>query len=360
MKIDKIDSNFRKEEMKEHQAQQSFTIPCAGFDLYGVFYDEKRGKFMRMDGDVADQVSTGVSYLATNTSGGRLRFATDSERIGIRVGYSSFVEMSHMPLTGSCGFVLLEKIGDTYKTVSVFRPEHSEKNGYTGEVQIPDKEKHEYILYFPLYNEVTKLEIFLSADAKLYEAEKYRDEKPILYYGASIDQGGCASRPDASYTAMLSKWNDLDFINLCFSGNAKGEPLMAEYCAGIECSMFFMAYDGNAPTVEYLEQTHFRFYEIFRQKQKDVPIVFMSVPCFEYSPICAGRREVLRRSYLRARELGDENVYFLDGETLFGPLDREMCTVEGVHPNDLGFYRMAEKIYQMFGQIGGKFCRQKR
>ncbi|MBE6883180.1 MAG: hypothetical protein E7487_01090 [Ruminococcaceae bacterium] len=356
MKIEKIDKNFIKENYTETEDRCCYEIPCCGFDLYGVFYDKKRGRFMRMDGDVADQVSEGVSYLATNTSGGRIRFSTDSSVIGISVAYSSLVEMSHMPLTGSCGFALLEKIGTTYKTVSLFRPLHSEKQGYTGEVLINDHKRHEYILYFPLYNDVTKLQIYLDKTATLFEPEKYRNIKPILYYGASIDQGGCASRPDSSYTAILSKWNDIDFINLGFSGNAKGEPLMAEYASKIDCSLFFIAYDGNAPSAKFLEETHFKFYETYRKIKKDIPIVFMSVPCFENFPEAAERREILKRSCLRAKEQGDNNIYFIDGEGLFDDKDREMCTVEGIHPNDLGFYRIATHIYQLYNNIDEHSC----
>lgn len=210
---------------------------------------------------------------------------------------------------------------------------------------------HEYILFFPLYNSVSELKIFLDDTAKLLKPEKYRDVPPILYYGASIDQGGCASRPDCSYTAMLSKWNNTDFINLGFSGNCKGEPLMAEYLTGIDCSLFFMAYDGNAPTPEYLEETHFPFYQIYRRVKRDVPIVFMSVPCFDNYENTIARREVLRSSYLKARNLGDDKIYFIDGETLFGDSDREICTVEGIHPNDLGFYRIAKEIEKLYKKI---------
>jgi hypothetical protein len=135
-----------------------------------------------------------------------------------------------------------------------------------------------------------------------------------------------------------------------------GEPVLAEYLSKIECSLFLMAYDGNAPTVEFLEETHYPFYEIFRKAQKEVPIIFMSIPSFEHHTECRiKKREVLYQSYLKAKEQGDENVYFLDGETLFGTKDREICTVEGLHPNDLGFYRMAEVIYQKFGSIDEKF-----
>ena len=355
MNIEKIDPYFKKEREWETAGKRRCRIPCEGFDLYGVFYDEKRRQFMRMDGDAAERVSEGVGYLAANTSGGRLRFATDSSVIGISVRYPSLCEMSHMPLTGSCGFALLEKKGRAYRTVSVFRPDPDEKNGYTGEV-VTGGGRREYVLFFPLYNGVSELDIYLDPSAVLYGPEKYRSTAPILYYGASIDQGGCASRPDSSYPAILSKWNDIDFINLGFSGNCRGEPLMAEYLTGIDCSMLFMAYDGNAPTAEYLEKTHFPFYEKYRGAKKDVPIVFMSVPCFENFPEAAARREVLMKSYLKARAGGDERVYFIDGETLFGEDDREICTVEGIHPNDLGFYRMAEAIRRIFEKIDPKFC----
>ena len=355
MGIEKLDKNFAQSQYIETDDKIKYTIPCEPFDLYGVFYDEKLGRFMRMDGDVADKVSSGVSELCRHTSGGRIRFSTDSATIGLSVEYSSLTRFPHMPLTGSGGFLLVEKIGSTYKTVKMFRPSYTAEKGFSAEAVIKNSGIHEYILFFPLYNDVTKLEIHLDKNAKVYKGEKYRDIKPILYYGASIDQGGCASRPDTSYQAIISKWNNIDFINLGFSGNALGEPLMAEYLTKLDCSMCFIAYDGNAPTVEFLENTHFKFYEIYRSVKKDIPVVFMSVPCFDNYRNSAENREVIKKSYIKAKAMGDDNVYFLDGETLFGKNDREICTVEGIHPNDLGFYRIAEGIYKLYGQIDKRF-----
>lgn len=351
MKIEEIDANFKKEECAELADKVCYTMPCDRFDLYGVSFDKEYSRFGRMDYHFALRVSEKVGYLSTQTSGGRLRFSTDSSTIGISVAYPVLHSMPHMPLTGSCGFALVEKIGDTYQTVAMFRPQPSEKNGYTGETKIKNPGIHEYILFFPLYNGVSELKIYLDSSAKLYEPEQYRDVAPILYYGASIDQGGCASRPDCSYPAMISKWNNIDYINLGFSGNCKGEQMMAEYLSGVDCSLFFMAYDGNV-SVDHLRETHFRFYETYRRGRKDVPIIFMSVPCFDNYPDTEDRREILRQSFAKAREQGDNNVYFIDGETLFGKEDREICTVEGIHPNDLGFYRIAKVIYKLYQKIG--------
>ena len=49
-----------------------------------------------------------------------------------------------------------------------------------------------------------------------------------------------------------------------------------------------------------------------------------------------GRRLVVMESYNRAVRLGDKNVYFIDGANLFRGQQEELCTSDGVHPNDNG------------------------
>jgi hypothetical protein len=54
---------------------------------------------------------------------------------------------------------------------------------------------------------------------------------------------------------------------------------------------------------------------------------------------------------MSAVEKGDKNVYFIDGRSLFGDDYTDCCTVDGCHPNDLGFLRMAQKIGQMVKEL---------
>ena len=131
--------------------------------------------------------------------------------------------------------------------------------------------------------------------------------------------------------------------------------MIAEYLTTIDCSLLFIGYDGNAPDVEYLKNTHFKFYETYRKIKPNVPIIFMSVSCFDKYPYALERREVIMESYNRALAQGDQNIYFLDGKTVFGDKDREICTVEGIHPNDLGFYRIAQELYRLYGKIDENF-----
>ena len=55
----------------------------------------------------------------------------------------------------------------------------------------------------------------------------------------------------------------------------------------------------------------------------------------------------------KAKENGDKKVYFIDGETLFEGDFCMSCTIDGVHPNDLGFYRMAQVIGKVVAEAMG-------
>ena len=208
---------------------------------------------------------------------------------------------------------------------------------------------HTVECFLPLYNGITKMEIGIEDNAEIAEAPEQKF-KPVCFYGSSITQGGCACTPGNNYTAMLARWLDFPQRNLGFSGSGRGEEIVARYISMLDLAAFVMDYDHNAPSIEHLENTHKRFFEIIREAQPELPIIFVSKPDFDPSPkVNADRRAVIYKTYSEAVAAGDKKVWFVDGETMFGPYeklnDRRACTVDGCHPNDLGFYRMADTIY---------------
>ncbi len=334
---------------------KDFLLPCSPFALYGVFYDESKGRFLRMDEDRATTVSDGVAHLCKNTAGGRLRFATDAKRIELSARYDFFGIMPHMAALGSSGFTLCREVDGKEELVAAFMPTHKDERAFFGGAEL-NGERTEYILYFPLYNDVTKLELSFNEEARVEEGKGYRAEKPILYYGSSITQGGCASRPDTSYEAMICKWNRIDFINLGFSGNARGEREIAEYLAAIECSLFVCDYDHNAPSARELEATHYAFYKAYRAAQKEAPILFVTKPDARRDPEGEARKAIVYATYQRGRAEGDDKVFFLDGRAFYEDEDAELCAVDGCHPTDLGFFKIAKKLYAKMQEIDGKFA----
>ena len=313
------------------------------FSLHGLMVQED-GAFRRMPWEIAHRVSEKVYSLSSHTSGGRLRFVTDASRLALQVSFERLDARSIMSLQGSLGFdVYLEKDGKEVFYRSVLPP-FDITDGYNNSVPLPPGEK-QITLYFPLYNDVKHLSVGLSRGASLKQASPYEKEKPILFYGSSITQGACASRPGISYVARIARKLKSDFINLGFAGACKGEKIMAEYLATIESSVFVLDYDHNSPNSDFLRETHYGVYRTYREKHPDTPIVLVTRPTSEPTlPAVIGRRSVVMDTYLRALAEGDEKVLFVDGFELLDDEDRMDCTVDGTHPNDYGFFRMAKTI----------------
>lgn len=328
-----------------------YNVKNSPFDVYGLYHYRQEPEFRRIPDEVAAATSDGVRELAKNTAGGRIKFRTNSATVALRAVMRALCDMPHMPRTGSAGFDLYVKTGAKYLYYRTFVPENF--NGGFESVQVfPDARERELLIHFPLYNDVVSVEIGLDDGATLAGGEKYRYETPVVYYGSSITQGGCASRPGNSYEAIISRRYDCDYLNLGFSGSARGEACMAAYIATLPMSVFVMDYEHNTPDVEHLRATHEPFFRTIREKNPQLPVLFLSAPDFDRDPVgFAERRDVVYTTYLNALRGGDRHVAFLDGAGHFAGEDRDACTVDSCHPNDLGFFRMADRIGEAVGRF---------
>jgi hypothetical protein len=276
-----------------------------------------------------------------------IRFKTNSLDIAIKAELRDKGIMAHMPLSGQSGFDLYLKTDKGLSFHGNIRPSSGKPDAVEGVfAENLDGEMHEYVIYLPLYNGIETMEIGLAPHTELKAPSPFKHPEPILFYGSSITQGGCASRPGNAYSHFLTRWLDANMINLGFSGCGRGEVVMAECIASLKLSAFVMDYDHNAPNPEHLEKTHEIFFQTIRRKQPELPIVIMTKCDFDTGDIAINskRREIIKRTYSNAVKAGDRKVYFIDGEKMFGKTDRDACTVDGCHPNDIGFLRMAETI----------------
>lgn len=328
------------------------------FQLYGLYDPKNQSVFKRIPTSVAEKTSNGVVALHTNTAGGRVRFATDSPYVVIQAELPHAHSSIKMPVTGACGFDLYADTPDSTESfyVGTFVPPAKMEGGYTAKLALDGLPGMRCLtINFPLYTDVTSLYVGVAEGSRLESGATYRGNAPIVFYGSSITQGGCASRPGNAYTAQVARRFGMDHLNLGFSGNGKAEDAILSYMAGLDMAVFVSDYDHNAPDPAYLEKTHCKLYQAIREKHPHIPYIMLSRPDFyAYQKHLAGtihskeRRAVVMNTYLYAMAQGDENVYFIDGERL---LPNDGCTVDALHPNDLGFYFMAESLCATLTQI---------
>jgi len=311
--------------------------------IYGLM-DAKDGKrFCRIPEEVAEKANSGVVIQNYKTASGRVRFVTTSDHIALKTYVGIANRTLNMSPLGEGSYDVYVKMSGKETFVRGFTPPVPCPDGFDGILQLPKGEK-EVTLYLPNYRGVNDLYIGLDGDARLSRHPDYKIEKPIIYCGSSITQGGCASRSGLSYESIICRKLDCNYINLGFSGSFKAEDAMIEYIATLDASVMVFDYDHNAPTAEHLERTHERLYLAYREAHPDTPVVFVGRPDFRIDlPAFAVRRRVISTTYENARKRG-ERVYFVDGQSLFAGDMREDCTVDGTHPNDIGMKRMADVI----------------
>ncbi len=346
MDISKIDKNFKVETKIELEGLKFYDIDEAPFKIHGVYREGEH--YVRLPAEVAKSVSEGVFGLHTHTAGGRVRFVTDSPYVAVSMKLNHAYKMSHFAFTGSIGCDMYS--GTRY--IGTVVPPTNVITEYEGVIKVPFTEEREYTINMPLYSGIDKMYIGIKEGSVLKAAPDYEIAKPVGFYGSSVTQGGCASRPGNAYQNIISRDLDCDFINLGFSGSARAEDEIANYIAGLDMSAFVYDYEYNAGTFEHYQKTHERMFKIIREKNPDLPIIMVSRPKYYLTP--NERRffeEVLMVTYNNAIAAGDKNVYYIDGKTFFPPQMREAALVDNVHPTDVGFLCMALSIGDKLKQI---------
>ena len=346
--ITQIDKNFAVDTEINKELLTFYDMEQPPFRIYGV--SKENGYFRRIPEAVAKAVNVGVYELHTNTAGGRVRFVSDSTSLAIHAEIDGIPEFSHMPLTGISGLDLYVKEESLEKYIGTFIPPYHIKTGYESVLNLPNKKERLITINFPLYSNLKKLYIGLDRDACLRAAPDYTYEQPVVYYGSSITQGGCASRPGNSYQHILTRKLDCNHVNLGFSGSARGEQAMIDYISRLDMKVFVLDYDHNAPTVEHLAATHEKVFKGVRSAQPNLPIIIMARPRYYLSEDDTRRLEIIKATYEHALAAGDKNVYLLDGPALMADIEGD-GTVDNTHPNDSGFVSMARAIMPVLGGI---------
>ncbi len=315
--------------------------------LEGQGWTDTKAPFDRLPAKAEKLVRPAVWGLSHHAAGLCVRFVTDAKTLQARWTLTSKnLDMPHMPATGVSGLDLYVKIDGKYRWVACPRPTAQTNTAtlFTG----LDGQPHEFLLYLPLYNGVSSVELGLPKDATLRKApaRPAHQQKPIVFYGTSITQGGCASRPGMVHTAILGRRFDRPIINLGFSGNGKLEPELAKLLGEIDAAVYVLDCLPNLSPKEVAERT-VPFVKLLRQARPETPILLVEDRSYTNGHFLKGQAEhnkanraAFKAGYDALTKEGVKGLSYLRGDLLLG--DDTEATVDGSHPTDLGFVRQAE------------------
>lgn len=335
-------------------------------DVEGQGWTGLEAPYDRLPAKAEGVVRNPVWNLSRHSAGICVRFVTDADTMSARwTLINERLALPHMPSTGVSGLDLYVRMEDgSWRWVNIGRPLEYPENTATFFSGIPEQER-EFMLYLPLYNGVSSVEIGIPKGSSLFKAPSYPDgfDKPILFYGTSITHGACASRPGMCHPAIIGRWMKRPVVNLGFSGNGRMEPELAHLLASLDPAVYILDCLPNMNAEMVAERVE-PFVRILREAHPLTPILLVEDRTYpnsflidSYRERNRGSREELGKAYGRLLADGVPNLYYLSGDVLLG--DDGEGTVDNSHPTDLGFMRQAEAFHSMLGFIFSDIARGK-
>jgi len=305
----------------------------------GKGWADTKSFYDRLPAKAEGKVPSSVWGLSHQSAGLCVRFTTDAPQVQVRWTLlpKGNLSMPHMPATGVSGVDLYARDeAGRWAFVGNGRP-----SGPTNIASFTVRTRAECLLYLPLYNGVTSVEIGVAKGKVLSTVAPTAGaapKKPVVFYGTSITQGGCASRPGLAFPAIVGRKLDVPVVNLGFSGSGRMEPALSELLAELDPSVYVLDCLWNMSPEQVRERVE-PFVKALRAVRPDTPIV-LAEDCSVKNVSPTTKGQIVREVHKRLVEQGVTGVRFLANSGMLGE-DGE-GTVDGVHPNDLGMMRQAE------------------
>ena len=308
--------------------------------LEGKAYDDVDEFYDRLPKGLSTNVNAGVRALLHCSAGMQFRFRAEANKLRFRwKPRGGSLSMDHMPASGVSGIDVYRRGADgRWRYVKTGRIQSADG----GALDVDWTPGDECIVDLPLYNGVSSFRLGVDRDARVSPAGPRRSgvEKPVVFYGTSITQGGCCSRPGVSFVNLVGRALDVPVVNLGFSGSGVMDLELADVIARIDASCYVLdcVWNMRGWKMDRFAPAYESFVRRLRELRPGVPIVLA-----EKSDVYCGPRidkdDFVRDFARRLSEEGWKGVVYLPRDGMYDQSGEG--SVDGIHPNDLGMATMA-------------------
>ncbi|WP_020474111.1 SGNH/GDSL hydrolase family protein [Zavarzinella formosa] len=326
-------------------------------EIEGQAWKDTKSLYDRFPARAEGKVPASVWGLSQHSAGLAARFVTDANSVRVRWSLTSDrLAMPHMPATGVSGVDLYVRSNadGRWHWAGVGQP--AKKEGNTTAISMFPGKK-ECLLYLPLYNGTASVEIGLPKTATLSKGPPRapQADKPILFYGTSITQGGCASRPGMVHTAILGRRLERPVLNFGFSGSGRMDEGVVALLAELDPAVYVIDCLPNMQEKEIAERTA-PLVNALRKARPTTPILLVEDRTYANATVNKSllkrnlsSRAAFQAEYAKLVEAKIPGLVYLKGDTLLGADGED--TVDGSHPTDLGFVRHADAFEKVLREL---------
>ena len=345
----KAAQNARGEEILWHE------VPNENILVEGLGFFAEERRWNRLPQSLSGMLQAqrpALIELSSHMAGACLRFRTDSRAVWVKAAVNAAPYMAHMTPAAQCGcdcyLRALPDMAWQFAGLTKFSPQ---EDSFCCELARDLPPHTEVLVYLPLYIGIRSIAIGLEKGAQMQPALPRKHRRTIAFYGTSITQGGCASRPGMAYPAILSRELDREVYNLGFSGNGVGMSGLAScFCSLPRLGALVVDIQPNAGPQGLLEPNLPAFLDAVRGCAPQLPVLVLSA---SWQTKCGwnsteaeqfAREERFQQQEVeRRKSRGDRFIWFASARDMLETVAKE-TTVDGVHFTDLGFWLLAQNL----------------
>ena len=327
------------------------------FSVEGLGFSDLKSPYDRLPSRAENVVRQAVWDLSRDSSGVLVRFAANTAAIHARWTLTGkTLAAPTITATASSGLDLYAKTdAGRWHWLGIGKPTQFPDNTDALASGLPAGQR-EYMIYLPLRNGVTSLEIGVSKGSAIEKGPaRPAGRKPIVFYGTSITHGISASRAGMTHPAILGRMFNREVINLGFSGNGRMEPEVTKFVAELDAAVFVLDCLPNMTAKDINERAE-ACVKTLRTAHPKTPILLVEDRNYADNFLNASRRErnetnhaAMQAVYARLKRDKVPGLHYLKADHLLG--DDGEATIDGSHPTDLGFLRQAKEFQKALRKI---------
>mmetsp|Transcript_94466 Transcript_94466/g.305642 ORF Transcript_94466/g.305642 Transcript_94466/m.305642 type:complete len:375 (+) Transcript_94466:185-1309(+) len=338
-------------------------VEAEKLSLIGQHFQNLPSRYARLPREAQSKVRDAIWGLSLDSAG--LAVAFESNASSISVAYEltkASLAWDNMPASGVSGVDLWAADPSTgsWRWVAITKP--VTQNISQGLLQLQPRGTpcavwpSRWLLYFPLYNAVSSLRIGVPEGSSLGpcsgDCGLGLGERPVVWYGSSITQGACASKPGDAYTNAIARALRRPVANFGFAGNCFYEPEVVDFLLAIDAALYVVDCNPNSEALgfDFVHNRSVALVRYMRQRKPNVTIVLASGT--KMGPVWlegtdnqhARGTRALSQAYdeLVTQGLG-RGLSFVDVDGSYAQPDGGIfweMTVDGLHPSSLGMERI--------------------
>ncbi len=311
------------------------------FSVEGLGFSDLKSPYDRLPSRAENVVRQAVWDLSRDSSGVLVRFAANTTAIHARWTLTGkTLAAPTITATASSGLDLYAKTdAGRWHWLGIGKPTQFPDNTDALASGLPVGQR-EYMIYLPLRNGVTSLEIGVSKGSAIQKGPaRPAGRKPIVFYGTSITHGISASRAGMTHPAILGRM----------------EPEVTKFVAELDAAVFVLDCLPNMTAKDINERAE-ACVKTLRTAHPKTPILLVEDRNYADNFLNASRRErnetnhaAMQAVYAKLKRDKVPNLHYLKADHLLG--DDGEATIDGSHPTDLGFLRQATEFQKALRKI---------